>query len=279
MGNERGFSLVEIMIGTVIMGIMMLAMVTMQSSQMKANNYLQFQLKRTELQGAIIGQILNDANNCACLFKGANTFLASAAASAPGVTLSGVAPTQIGRFPNPAPVCGLPIQPLINTTGIDGVQMTSVQLTKITGAGTTFSGTLSVDLHSTKDVLGPRNLPINIPVSIAATTAGLNVSFISCSMNGVAASTAQTWQVFYPPVGRVSGVTYTNTTGHQISIFTAIDLNNALNIKVNGLTILSYPAVNAPLSPSFIVPIGATYSITAPDFSGTGGIGIWSEFR
>jgi prepilin-type N-terminal cleavage/methylation domain-containing protein len=81
--NENGFSLSEMMIVAGIMGVLLLAMMTMQSNQTKANNFLQFQLRRTELQGAIVGQFLKDANNCACLFKGANPFLASTAAVAP----------------------------------------------------------------------------------------------------------------------------------------------------------------------------------------------------
>jgi prepilin-type N-terminal cleavage/methylation domain-containing protein len=182
--KKNGFSLAEILVVTAIMGIMALAMMTMQSNQVKANNFLQFQLKRTELQGAILGQILNDPNQCACLFQGASTFLASTAAVLPGATLSGVAPTQIGRFPSPPPLCGVPIQSLINNVGIDGVKSASILLTNITGAGTNFSGNLTVDLQSTKDVLGPSHILMSIPVNVAATTSGANVTFTSCSTSG-----------------------------------------------------------------------------------------------
>jgi hypothetical protein len=103
--------------------------------------------------------------------------------SPPGATLTGVTPTLIGLFPNPAPGCGAPIQALVDGIGIGGAKAASIQLTNITGAGTTFSGNLSIDLQSTKEVLGPSHLPISIPVSVAATTAGANVTFGSCSTN------------------------------------------------------------------------------------------------
>lgn len=182
--NSNGFSLVEIMIVTGIMGIMMLAMSTMQSNQMKANNYLEFQLKRTQLQGTIIGQILKDPNNCACLFNGASAFPSSGIA-----TLAGATPTQIGPYTSAAPGCGAPAQFFIDGVGIDGLKATSIQLQNITPTANPniYTGQLNLDIQSTKEVMGPKNLPISIPVSIATSPAGANVNFVSCSTGAASA--------------------------------------------------------------------------------------------
>ncbi|RYZ65292.1 MAG: type II secretion system protein, partial [Proteobacteria bacterium] len=69
--QEAGFSLLEVVIVMGIMGAMALAFMSMQSSQIKANNFLLYQVRRTEIKGAILGQFLNDPANCGCLFRNA----------------------------------------------------------------------------------------------------------------------------------------------------------------------------------------------------------------
>jgi prepilin-type N-terminal cleavage/methylation domain-containing protein len=183
--NARGFSLVETMVVVGIVGVMALAMMTMQSNQVKSNNYLEFQLKRTQLQGVLLGQFLKDPNNCACLFAGATAFPAAGAA-----TLPGTAPTQIGLYTSAAPACGTPAQFFIDAAGIDGLKATSIRLQNITPTSdpNIYTGAFNIGVQSTKDVLGPKELPISIPVSVATSPSGANVVFNSCSSSAVGAS-------------------------------------------------------------------------------------------
>lgn len=176
-------SLIEVIVVTGIISVIMLAMLTMQSNQMKSNNYLEFQLKRTQLHGTLVGQFLKDSNNCACLFNGASSFPAAGTAS-----LSGVTPTQIGLYTSAAPGCGAPAQFFINATGIDGLAATSIQLQNIapTADPNIYTGSFNINIRSTKDVLGPSDLPISIPVSISTTPAGANVNFMSCGLTAAA---------------------------------------------------------------------------------------------
>ena len=165
----------------------MLVMATMQTNQLRSNNFLEFQMKRTQLQAAIVGQVLGDPNNCACLFRGAAPFPANPNPAGPGATLTGVNPTEIGQytFVGTPPNCAtatLP-QPLINNTGIDDMRSTLIQLTNIKRVSPgIYSGNFVVILESLKSVLGPSTLEIRIPVSIGASPAGPNVAFQSCSM-------------------------------------------------------------------------------------------------
>jgi hypothetical protein len=186
VNSTKGFSLVEVMVLVGIMSLMMFAMMTMQSNQMKSNNFLEFQLKRTQLQGTLIGQVLKDANNCGCIFQGATEFPVAGIA-----TLAGVTPTQIGLY-NPG--CGAPTQVFIDgtTAGIDGLRLTSISLQSLkpTGDPNTYSAFFNVNIQSTKEVAGPRDLSITpIPVSISTTPSGGNVSFVNCSTTSGSAGT------------------------------------------------------------------------------------------
>lgn len=209
--KSQGFTLIEIMIATAIMGVAMFAMMSMQTNQMRSTNYLHFQLKRTEIQGSLIGQFLNDANNCGCLFQNAGPVEFSTAASA--VTLAVTTPpTQIGRYnfvtAGECNTATVPM-PFVDSEGIDGVKATSIQLTNITAIGTNFSGMLTVNLESTKDVLGPKELPINIPVNIATTPGSPgNVNFASCTTSGPAASSDRTIDVIRAKTSYTPAMTY-----------------------------------------------------------------------
>lgn len=188
--NSSGLSLIEVMVMIGIMSITMIAMVSLQQSQMKSNSFLEFQLKRTQLQHSLLGQFLNDPANCACLFAGASPFPASPAF--PGATLAGVTPTEIGRYNFITPgVCGTATipQPLVNDIGIDGLRTTSIQLTKIMNISGAYSGEFVVNLQSTKSTLGPQDLPVRIPVNVNTTAAGANVNFVSCSSYAAASVT------------------------------------------------------------------------------------------
>ncbi len=182
--NTHGMSLVEILTVTAIMSILMLGMMAMQNYQLKSNSYLDFQLKRTQLQNSLIGQVLNDPSNCACLFAGATPFAATPVA--PGATLTGVTPTQIGRYNFATPgVCATATmpQPLADNIGIDGLQATAIGLTNIMNiSGGSYTGELQINLQSIKPVSGPQNLLIKIPVAITTIPAGAGtVNFVNCS--------------------------------------------------------------------------------------------------
>lgn len=184
--NERGFSLIEVLIVAGVMGIVLLAMMTMQSNQLKATNFLEFRLKKTELKTVLLGQFLTNPDHCACLFAGAADFPATP--TAPGVTLTGVNPTAIGLYhfttPGDCTTATMP-QKLVDNVGVDGMKATSIQLTDIMNNSGVYSGTLTIALESTKDVLGPKALqPLKIPVTVATAPSGSNVSFKGCSMGG-----------------------------------------------------------------------------------------------
>lgn len=175
-------TLVEVLIVTSIMGFLMLAMMTMQTNQTKSNNFLEFQLKRTELQGAIVGQFLNDPSNCACLFAGSALIPTNPAL--PGAVLS-VSPTSIGPYnfvtPGNCLTATMPA-PLLTNVGFNGLKTASIRLKDIINSSGNYSGNLVVSVKSTKDVLGPDTIPFTIRVSVATVPAGANVQFKSCSM-------------------------------------------------------------------------------------------------
>jgi hypothetical protein len=161
--------------------------------------------------------------------------------------------------------------------------VSGIKLVVTAGSGGNYYGNWVIDFDSTKTVraLKPLALATTLTVDDSTPTAA---KILGC-MNS---SSTQAWQPMTPvcilcaappPLSRKSGATYTNMTNHSILVITTIDLNQALKIYVNGAQISSYPAVNAPISPSFLVPSGATYSIDAPGVTGTGGIISWSELR
>ncbi len=212
LNKNNGMSLIEIMIATGIMGILMMVMTTMQTNQLRSNNFLQFQLHRTQLQGTIIGQFLSDPNNCKCLFAGANSFPAT------GTTLlTGVSPTQIGRYnfatAGDCSTATIPNPFITNTTNSDGVLLNSIQMRDIQIIGGQYSGNLFLDVSTTKNVMGPDRIPIKIPVAItAAPSGGGSVSLASCQ----AAATSR-------PRCRVVLDTWDNdncTGGHKVNYTT-----------------------------------------------------------
>jgi prepilin-type N-terminal cleavage/methylation domain-containing protein len=238
--SQSGMSLVEVMISIGIMSILALSMMTMQSNQVKTNNFLLFQLKRAELRAALVGQFLNDPNNCGCLFKNATP--ADFSSTASGVTLAvATPPVVLGRYSSS--VCGTALIPvhLADSTGVDGIKTTSIQLTNITVAGGVFSGNLSVTLQSLTEVSGPKDLSLSIPVNVATipTTPGM-VAFSSCSMSAPAAATGDLKMNISVSNGRISpgwggmggseGVTYQTCPGdtyvNSVSIYHAANINS-----------------------------------------------------
>lgn len=87
----------------------------------------------------------------------------------------------------------------------------------------------------------------------------------------------QAWQSFTVGTQRISGTTYTNSTGKPITVFLNIniDTGGGATMVINGLSTsinVGYSGVAIPYT--IIVPNGNTYQITAPQ-----GISIWAELR
>ncbi|MEK6554339.1 MAG: hypothetical protein AABZ31_03785 [Bdellovibrionota bacterium] len=178
--NSRGNSLIQVVIAAGIMTTVMLASMDFFSNQTKSNNFLEFQAKREQLRLSLLGQFLNNPDNCACLFNGAAEFPATGTAE-----LIGVVPTTIGRYSFVTPgVCATSTipYPFINSDGVDGMRAASIGIRNIINVAGNYSGELTIGLVATKRVLGPSELPLKIPIAINVSpgTPG-NVVFSNCS--------------------------------------------------------------------------------------------------
>lgn len=162
------------------MGVMAFEMLHVQSNQMKSNNFIDFQMKRSQVQTLLVNQFLSDPINCGCLFKGVDQF---SQAGTPALT--GVTPRAVGRY-NFVTVgecerATIP-QPLLTTTGNDGLLMSSVEIRNVIPYANNYGGDFIVTVESTKEILGPKQLQIKIPVVIQTKegTPG-HIEFVSCS--------------------------------------------------------------------------------------------------
>lgn len=212
--RESGFTLVEIVIVAGIMAVVMFSVMTMQTNLSRSNNFLEFQLKRTQLHGSILGQVLTDPNNCKCLFSGAAEFPATGAAELMGYTPK----SEVGAF-DPTN-CAAPLtNPMITTAGLDGLKLISTELKNITPSAGVFTGDLFVNIESSKNVLGPKELPIKIPVTVATVPGSPgNVVFDGCTTKsgGIAAQLK---------------IALSTVTAHEQSICWRNDAQNALTVS------------------------------------------------
>lgn len=89
----------------------------------------------------------------------------------------------------------------------------------------------------------------------------------------------QTWQSFTVGTQRISGTTYTNSTGRPISVAAyggAGGANSTLSLVIDGFTIQApNGAAGVTTSVTGIVPAGSTYSVTIS----AGTINGWRELR
>lgn len=137
---------------------------------------------------------------------------------------------------------------------LDGV--TSPIQTQFSGKQATLvSGTNIKTINSTS-LLGSGDITINAGISLA-------------TANSYDIGVGQTWQDV--TASRVSGTTYTNTTGKPIQVYVNGNGTGSPVVVVNGVQI-AYDTVNYFVPPTFIVPNGATYSVTVA-------ISKWSELR
>lgn len=179
---KNGFSLVEVLVVMGIMGVMMAAMMTMQSNMVKSNNFLIFQVNRAALKSAVMGQFLNNTTNCKCLFAGAPSFPTA------GIADLGLNPADIHAM-NYSGSCGAStaLPPLVSTvTPIDQMTATVISVKDLVNSGVNqYSGRLSFSLMTSQEVIGPKQLEVSIPIAVTTVPGAPGmVTFDSCSMSG-----------------------------------------------------------------------------------------------
>lgn len=160
--------------------MVMLAATTFFAQQLKANNFLEFQAKREQLRLTIIGQFLNDPDNCKCLLGlgGGVTFPVTGTTELIGFTQ----PDSVGKFLDPNTCAGGIPQPFVTKDGVDGLRLDSVQLINIvpTGGGY-YSGFLNFNVESIKEATGPKILRLSLQVAIKTEIVGAQAQFLGCS--------------------------------------------------------------------------------------------------
>nr|AGU11999.1 hypothetical protein [uncultured organism] len=172
-------TLVEVLVMVAILAASGLVMATLFTNQRKAVSYLEFTTKREQMRLALLGQVLNEPNNCRCLFQGASDFMPTTP-----VNLSGYKkPDQLGAFPNKNNCLGTMPNPLVSESGIDSIKLTDLSLEGITVTGSSLTGLFHVKLQSQKEVGGPDVTELKIPVAVHAQykPSGL-FEFRGCSM-------------------------------------------------------------------------------------------------
>ncbi len=180
--KPKGFSLVEILVVMAIMSIMALGSANFFVWQMKSNNFSDLQSKRTQLRLALLGQFLSSSSHCKCAFPGLDEFPAST--SAPGITLqSGGLPYSANILQRYSAGCTPDTGgQFISSTGIDSLKSNSIRLEEVHLSGGNYIGKLSIEMESLKEVAGPKQLLLRIPV-VLQTVPGSpgNVQFDGCS--------------------------------------------------------------------------------------------------
>lgn len=165
------------MVAAGLLTIVMLAATQFLANLEKSVGYYTFLNKKEQLRSTILGQVLNNPNNCKCMFNGATEFPAAGISELIGYTT----PTALGVY-IPSDCSGGVAIPFVNNAGMDGLKLNSVKLKNILPSAVNYKGELSIELGSTKSVLGPQELHLNLPV-VVKTTPGSpgHLVFDSCS--------------------------------------------------------------------------------------------------
>jgi len=172
--------------------------------------------------------------------------------------------------------------------------------TATTGA-VTLAGTLAVanggtgvttSTGSGNNVLSTSPTLVTPALGTPSALVGTNITGTANSLNaGIGVN--QTWTDVKTSPGRVSGTTYTNSTGKPIQVFVSVNSTTSGNGNTNtsvavvsGVTIATMTTADSsgfyqlPSIHSFIVPNSGTYSITNTAGSGnTMTIASWTELR
>jgi prepilin-type N-terminal cleavage/methylation domain-containing protein len=254
--NQRGMSLVEVMIVLGITATSIVASMTFFTNQTRSTNFLEFQGKREQLRVALLGQFLNDANNCRCLFNGALPFPISGTPDLMPVGGAVAPPTVIGRFgfvtPGDCATATVPV-PLVSTAGVDFLRLNSVGLRNILPIGGVYSGEFFVSVSSTKSVAGPAELPIRVPVNVLTSTVAGQQVFQGCTVQGAGAGTG--------------GLDFSDFLDNGIS-WTALTLSNSggagASSGANGSPVLDLSSVG-----DFVCGPVATVTLNNPSVTAT----------
>ena len=151
------------------------------------------------------------------------------------------------------------------------------------------AGNTTLTLPTTSGTVALQSGDLGTPTSLVLTNAtGTPSAIVLTNATGTANAlnagigVNQTWQL---PT-RAGGTTYTNSTGKPIQVTISFSQNlsgsGSATVVVSGVTIssTSYNTTagggGLPYTYSFIVPNGATYSISV---SGGTGLGTWAELR
>jgi hypothetical protein len=114
-------------------------------------------------------------------------------------------------------------------------------------------------------------ITLSAPLVAGSNTATLPASTGTVALTSDVIGVGQTWQVVTG--SRVSGTTYTNSTGKPILIMVRINQSASNSVVVGGVTIITANSSTATfVTYSFIVPNSTTYVVTAT-------INEWSELR
>ena len=106
---------------------------------------------------------------------------------------------------------------------------------------------------------GAGSVTLAAPVTASALTQELPASSGTVALTSDVIGVGQTWQV----VTRVSGTTYTNTTGKPIMLSFAANNTSGTTVLVDGVTVISVASSAYIFVVTLIIPAGATYRATS----------------
>lgn len=266
-----------------LIGLSAVAFTTLFTQQIRSQNFLTFQMRRTDIQTAISGQFLIDPIQCSCLFKLASPLEFNKAASNVTLTTS-TAPQSIGLYtfttPGDCSTASIAV-PFANQSAQDGVTLKSVSLTGITKVGASYSGTFKVSLKSTKEVLGPEIVSLEVPVAVKTLpgSTATKVKFESCGHTGSYPPAAATeYDSGWFPVSSLSDNSATLTHGLP-STPTEVQLYQCGAISAGDCTtrVVLAGARGYQDGSSFVNPVAITATSTEIEIgiSGSGGKWVW----
>ena len=185
LSNDRGLSLIELMIAVAVMAISSLSFLTMFDNQLRANNFLEFKVNTSNLKAAAISQIFLDPTQeqCKCLFKLNPVTLVSGST----VTSAGIPSlTKFGRYDNSTLCDGVISAPMIDTTTVSSKMILSSasleSLVETPAASGKWRGNFVLYAQSTKSVAGPKVIPVDFThLEFSTDAAGL---VNGCSFTG-----------------------------------------------------------------------------------------------
>lgn len=191
--NQKGASLIEIMVAIGIMTVIAAGMAQMMSSQFKSSRNINAQLASLDLQ-RIISQSLSDGTVCNYIFTDtANT--SGLSQTPPAVTFEvpasypALSLLNLNKIPMSASATSVAAAEVGQTISANSndVRVASIAI-DITGAGAPtatsqqFTANLVVGLNTPEEVIPLK--PLSFPITIQTTLAGSTANVIGCSSAG-----------------------------------------------------------------------------------------------